>query len=156
MNGAEFHLLLNHAPLFAILIGLALLLTGLMANSEDWKEAGLGLFFGAALVCIPTYLTGEPAEEVVEHMPGVSESFIEEHEEWAEASLVAVELLGVLALAGIISSRRRSSIARLAVMACLILAIVACAMIAWTAHLGGEIHHPETRAGFQVPIEEKD
>jgi hypothetical protein len=47
------------------------------------KRISLGIFIIVALLAIPAYLTGEPTEELVENLPGVSKSSIEQHEEAA-------------------------------------------------------------------------
>jgi hypothetical protein len=53
-------------------------------KSEEIKKMCLWVFVLGAVVALPVYLTGEPAEEVVEHLPGVAESFIESHEEMTQ------------------------------------------------------------------------
>jgi hypothetical protein len=53
-----------------------------------------------ALLALPAYFTGEPAEEAVERAVGVTEQVIDAHEAAALVSLVGVELLGVIASAG--------------------------------------------------------
>jgi hypothetical protein len=53
-------------------------------KSEELKKMSLWVFVLVALVALPVYLTGEPAEEVVEHLPGVAESFIESYEEMTQ------------------------------------------------------------------------
>ena len=156
MNGAQIHLWLNHTPIFGVLIGLLILLFAVYKKSEELKRAGLGLFLATALIAIPTYLTGEPAEEVVETLPGVEASFIEAHEEWALAALIAVEVLGLAALAGLLFSRKPGRYSTMAIRGCVILAILAFGIVAWTAHLGGQIRHPETRAGFPAEVGEED
>ncbi len=50
-----------------------------------------------ALVTVPVYLSGEPAEEIVEDLAGVPHAFIEEHEEIAKVTLIATEVIGALA-----------------------------------------------------------
>ncbi|HWP84126.1 MAG TPA: hypothetical protein VNN17_02975, partial [Terriglobia bacterium] len=96
------------------------------------------------------YLSGEPAEEVVENVPGVNAALIEEHEESAVAALAALEVLGALSLLSLFFSRKSASSApALLVHGSLLLALVAFGLVAWTAHLGGQVHHPEIRAGAQ-------
>ncbi len=91
-------------PLPGILFSLALLLVVLSKKSGELKKLSCCVFVLIALLAIPTYLTGEGAEEVVEHLPGVEHELIEEHEESALVSLVAIEVLGQLSLAqGVIS-----------------------------------------------------
>jgi hypothetical protein len=51
----------------------------------------LGVFVFTALLALPVYFIGEPAEEVVEHLPGVAKSLIEKHE---NAALFALLMAG--------------------------------------------------------------
>jgi hypothetical protein len=54
------------------------------------------VFVFSALATIPTYLTGEPAEDAIEGVAGAIEPWIEPHEEAALVSLILGEALGVL------------------------------------------------------------
>ncbi|MBI3894314.1 MAG: hypothetical protein HY313_00135 [Acidobacteria bacterium] len=150
-NWAHVHLWLNHFPVFGILFGLVLLIVALRSKNDPLKRLSLILFVCIGLITIGTYLTGEPAEEVAEHIPGVSESAIEPHEESALWSLIAIEALAVVSLAGLLFSRR-SVIPSTFITICLLFSIIAMALVTWTAYLGGQIHHPETRPGFQAPV----
>ncbi len=152
MNPAHLHLLLNHILLPGILFGLALLLVALSRNNDELKKLSCCVFVLIALLAIPTYLTGEGAEEIVEHLPGIEHELIEEHEESALVSLVAIEVLGLLSLAGLVRFRGSGELPRWFVTACLLLAIVVAGMVAWTSNLGGRISHSETRPGFQSSI----
>lgn len=154
MNWPHVHLLLNHVPVMGIPFGFLLLAVALARKSLELTKASLGVFAVVALVTIPVYLAGEPAEEVVEHLPGISESFIEEHEESALLSLVAIEILGVLAVAGLVLFRG-SSIPTWFVTTSLVLSLLAAVSVGWTANLGREIHHPEIRSDFS-PASEDD
>ena len=51
------------------------------------------------------FLTGEPAEEVVGHLPGISEQAIEEHEEAAEVAAIVTGFAGLLGLWLLIARR---------------------------------------------------
>jgi len=154
MNWPHVHLLLNHVPVMGIPFGFLLLAVALARKSLELTKASLGVFAVVALVTIPVYLAGEPTEEVVEHLPGISESFIEEHEESALLSLVAIEILGVLAVAGLVLFRG-SSIPTWFVTTSLVLSLLAAVSVGWTANLGREIHHPEIRSDFS-PASEDD
>ncbi len=149
MNPAHLHLLLNHIPLPGILLGLALLLVALSRNNDELKKLSCCVFLLIALLAVPVYLTGEGAEEIVEHLPGVEHELIEEHEESALVSLVAIEVLGLLSLAGLIRFRGPGELPHWFVTTCLLLSIVVAGMVAWTSNLGGRIRHSETRPGFQ-------
>jgi hypothetical protein len=93
-------------------------------------------------------LTGEPAEEVVEDLPGVTESLIHDHEEAAEASLVLMALAGVVGAAGLFMGRtgRENAEGKIQVAA-LAITLLAAGALGRTAHLGGLIRHSELRDG---------
>jgi len=151
MNGAELHLLINHLPVFGIVFGFSFLLVAVLRNSEELKRAGLALFVVTALGTIPAYLTGEPAEHNVRDMPEVDRGMIEEHQDWGIASLIAIEALGVAALAGLYLARKSGATSAVPVNGCLALALIGFGILFWASHLGGRIHHPESRPGFVVP-----
>lgn len=144
MNWPHIHLMLNHVPVLGAVFGLALLAYGMWRRNESLQRAALWTFVIAALVAIPVYLTGEPAEDAVEHLAGTAESAIEAHEEAALLSLIAMELLGALALAALVLARTRFT-PTLVVRGALAVAIFTAGLMAWTANLGGRIRHSELR-----------
>ena len=102
MDAAHAHLILNHIPVVGLGAAILLLLYAFARKNDEMKKAALAGFALLALVAIPVYLTGKGAEDLVEHLPGVTEAYIEQHEEAATASLIAIELLGALSLAGLV------------------------------------------------------
>jgi uncharacterized membrane protein len=145
MNAAQVHMALNHVPVLGAVFGLILLAVAVIASSPVLRRTALAVLVATALAAVPVFLSGEPAEEVVERAPGVSEATIEPHEEAAEAALVAVSILGVLSLAALVFERRFAAWARWTTIAVLLLAVATSAMMLRTAHLGGLIRHPELR-----------
>ena len=76
MNLPHVHLLLNHFPIIGTLIALGLYLFALIGRSEDLKRASLVIFAGIALLSIPTYMSGNGAEEALRKLPAVSKNAI--------------------------------------------------------------------------------
>src|SRR5512145_2100282 len=107
MNWAHLHLILNHVPVLGTLFGLLLLAWGILRRNDSLQRAALLTFTLVALVAIPAYLTGKPAEEAVEHLIGTAESAIEPHEDAALVSFLAMEVLGALALGALLLTRTR-------------------------------------------------
>ena len=64
-----------------------------------------------------------------------------------------VELLGALALFGLWQSRGGGKVSSGVANSALVLGLIVMAIVARTAHQGGEIHHPEIRPGFTAPTE---
>src|SRR5688572_22848487 len=112
MNVTHLHLLLNHVPVLGTVFGLGLFVFAYWRRSDEIKRAALGLFLIAALIAIPAYLTGEPAEDNVESLPGVTHALIERHEEAAAIAMTGVLVLGLMSLAGLILFRRQHPLPR--------------------------------------------
>lgn len=151
MSGVYVHLLLNHVPILGTFFGLALLLLGLARRSDEVARAAWLALVVAALVALPVYFSGEPAEQAVKGRPEVSNVLIERHEEAAERAFAAVSVLGVVCLLALIAARGERRPARGFTAATLILALVAGGLMAYAASLGGQIRHAEIRAGAEQP-----
>ena len=146
MSPVHVHLMLNHIPVVGMILALFLFAVAAVKRSDDIVKVILALFVLLGLVSIPVYLTGEPAEEAVEHLPGVSHDFIEAHEDAAAYALASVEVLGVASLVGLFLFRR-SRLPQWFVAVILILSIVASAVMVRTGNLGGQVRHSEIRSG---------
>jgi uncharacterized membrane protein len=146
MSGAHLHLMLNHIPLLGLVFGAALLAYGLWRGAEDVQTASLGLLAVAGLSAIAVYLTGEPAEEIVEGVAGASHDAMEAHEAWGWYALWAGVATGGAALGTLLVGWIRERLGRGAVVLTLVLALLASGLIGYTANLGGKVSHPELRA----------
>jgi uncharacterized membrane protein len=151
INSAHVHLLMNHLPIIGTAFGLLLLAAGIIRRSDDLKKAGLTTFALAAIITLPVYLTGEPAEEIVEGLPGVSEAIVEEHEDAALIASIACGVLGALAAFGLVRSWRKQVPAWIATSA-LALSLIVSGLMMWTGSLGGQIRHTEVRGGAAAPV----
>lgn len=156
MNGAHLHLLFNHIPITGIAIGFLLLLFAIVRGSDVLKRGALVILVAAALLTIPLYLSGEPAEEVVERLPGVSKQLIEAHESAAKIALALSELTGIAALIGLVISRGSKVVAKPLALVALLLALGTSGVVAWTANLGGQIRHTEIRSAGSVTPQQQD
>jgi len=146
MNWPHIHLMLNHVPVLGTIFGLALLSWGFWRRDVSLQRAALMTFVVAALVAIPVYFTGEPAEDAVQRLAGVTDRAIEAHEEMALISLIAAGILCTLGLAGLVLARWRAN-PRIIMRSALGVAILTAGLMAWTANLGGRIRHSELQAG---------
>jgi uncharacterized membrane protein len=153
MNPAHLHIILNHIPVIGIPFCAALLSYGLLRKSEEVKRASLFAFIVIAVLTIPAFLAGQAAEDVVEHLPGVSEQLIENHEDAGLIALIATLILGAISTAVLLLSRRFSSAARRMTVLLLVLSLMGGAWLARTANLGGKIRHTELRGDGASPTE---
>lgn len=125
---------------------------GITARKRRRKKVGLVVLIFAAEATVPVYLTGEPAEEVIENLPGVARQIIERQESSALYSLIATIFTGVFALFGLIFTKLASAgvIQRVLIFAALVLSFGTVGLMSWTANLGGQIRHTEIRADAQT------
>lgn len=148
MSAAHVHLLLNHLPILGTLFSLLLLLYGLVRKSDEIKRVSFGSFIITSLVTIPAYGSGLAATSIVEGLPDVSKTIIEQHQQAALITLVTIEILGAVALLTLWLSRRSPDTRRWLVLVVLVLAILAGGLGMWTGNLGGQVRHTEVRAGL--------
>ncbi len=151
MNPAHLHLLLNHVPVLAVPFGLAVLGWTLLRPRPELARIALAIFVFSALATIPTYLSGEPAEDAIEGVAADIEPWVEPHEEAALVSLILGEALGVVGLVELWRARRAVSPSRPMTMVTLVLALATAGSLAYTANLGGLIRHTEIRGGVPPP-----
>jgi hypothetical protein len=143
MNEVHIHLLLNHAPVMGTAFGALLLFYGLFKNSRAIIEASMLAFIITALFAIPVFLTGEPAEESIENIPGIVKSAIETHEENAEVAFWLMEALGIFSLLILIITGKENKMTGVFTKAALVLSLVVFGFMAKVGNDGGKIRHPE-------------
>jgi len=146
MNAAEVHLALNHVPVLGMIVTLVLWSWALVRRSDELRRTALLGMVLLALITVPTYMTGEPAEKRIEHLQGVREHDIHEHEAAAAFGLGSALVIGLLALFGLIRWRNRPMPRAFAIVL-LILNLHGATVVARIAYLGGQIRHTEIRPG---------
>jgi hypothetical protein len=144
VTAAHIHLVLCHVPVLTILFGLGWLAFGVWRGSQDIQKAALGMFVVAAVLAVPSYLTGEPAAGAIKGLPGFSERIMEQHQAAAGVALAGCIALGIVALAGLLFRGR--AVAGWFGVLLLAGALVVVVLVARTANLGGQIRHSEIRA----------
>ena len=151
MDLTHTHLLLNHFPVIGTIIGGGLFVLSLFMRSNDLKRASLAVLLGIALLAIPTYITGNGAQDAIKSLPGVSKSMMETHEGAAMVALGFMEFLGAFAWLGLWQYRRLAHIPNWNLTVILILTLVTLGLMTRASNLGGEIRHPEIRAEQATP-----
>jgi len=147
MDLTHIHLLLNHFPTIGNIIGGGLFLLSLITKSDDLKRASLVVLLGISLIAIPTYLSGNGAQDAIKSLPGVSKSMVETHEGAAFVALGFMEVTGAFAWLGLWQFRRLARVPSWNLAVILVLTLVSLGLMARASDLGGEIRHAEIRAG---------
>lgn len=159
MNQAHYHLLLNHLPIIGTLIGILTLAAGFLLKSGPVKRTALVIFVFAGVCAIPAFLTGEGAEELVEEMPGVTDTVIEQHEDLAAIFIWLTSALGIVALLTLIADLRAISFSKLLYGVTAILCIATMVLAQQVGTTGGKIRHTEIRTAADqsaTPVQDED
>ena len=156
MNSTHFHMLLNHFPIIGTLIGSGLLAWGILKDQQNLKSTAAVILTLMAIIAIPVYLTGEPAEESVEKLPGVAESMISLHEDAATLAIWLMGVTGVAALIALFLSFQKRAIAKTAFLATFIFSLICFAAMARTGYYGGQIRHTEISSATAAGTEQNN
>lgn len=146
MNVVHLHLLLNHLPVIGSVFGLLLLAVAAWRRSDELSKVSLGFLTLLGAASIVVYLTGEPAQDAVENLPGFSEAIADRHEDAALLATIITATLGALALAALFAYRRRGVPRWLTTLA-LVCTLGSTGFMGYVANLGGQIRHTEIRPG---------
>ena len=152
MSSIHLHLLLNHVPVIGTVLGVLLLAVAVARRSDELGKVALWLFALLAGTSVLVFLTGEPAEELVEKLPGFSEALTERHEEAALVATVVVGLVGLFSLA-VLAIFRKRPLARWATPVALALSLGAAGAVGYAANLGGQIRPTEIRAASSATLD---
>jgi formate hydrogenlyase subunit 3/multisubunit Na+/H+ antiporter MnhD subunit len=143
MNWAHLHLMLIHGPTFGAFLMAGAIALAIYRRNDTVTRLALQFIILIGILTIPAYLTGEPSEEMIEHLPRVSEQLINRHESAALYGLIMTEATALLAAAYLWRLYRGDKDSKRILAVLFLVSLVNVAVIAWTANLGGQIRHPE-------------
>lgn len=150
MNDAHFHLAVNHLPIVGVLIGFLVLVAGFIMKNPQIKNTALAIFIFSALTAVVAFLTGEGAEEIVENLPGISETLIHKHEEHAELFLTMLLILGGVSLTTLFLEYKKLPFSKYGFVVILLLSVTSIGISKYVGTSGGEITHIEIRSDANV------
>lgn len=143
MDKTHIHLLITHLPIVGAFLGACVLAYAIRKASVPTLNAAYSILVLSAVGAVISYLTGEPAEETVEHLQGVLHDSIEEHEDAAFFALVFMSLTGLLSIGGLVTlSKNMAAAGRIATIT-VIVSFFSFIVVARTGYLGGQIRHTE-------------
>ena len=146
MNAGHIHLILNHAPIFGVFVGVVIFGIGMFRRNNTLEKTGLITFIVTGIATLPTYFTGEGAEEAAERFKDSSHDMIHEHEELAETGLILMIALAVASLILLIVMwKSKKSSHGLMKSAVLSLAATTFGLMMVVGNTGGKIRRPELR-----------
>lgn len=150
MDQTHLHLVITHLPIFGSILGAIVLAYGIATKTQQTCIAAYFVLIISSVAGFIAHQTGEAAEETVEHMQGISENLIHEHEESAEIALIALIILGVLSLVALFFAYKKTSYSFTMAWIILVLSVLSFGIVARTGYLGGQIRHTEINSGTAV------
>lgn len=143
MDPAHVHLIITHLPIFGCFLGIIVLVYGLWSKSGTTIGAAYLVFLVSSIGGGIAYLTGESAEELVEHIRGIAKDSIKSHEESAEITIIALAVLGIVSTIALAFTSRLKKYSNEIASFIVLLALICFFLAARTGYLGGKIRHLE-------------
>jgi hypothetical protein len=142
MNSTLTTLVLTHAPIGVMLIGISVLVVALQRRAVDLRRAAYVFFIVGALVAIPAFFSGY-SDEIV---PIGSDYFNP-----MKLSLLVSEILGGLSLAALVLDRLRLQFFAPAPELIVIVGALTTASLTYSTDFGDRARHAEpAHSGFQA------
>ena len=146
MTGTHFHLLVNHVPILGAFFALALLIASFVYAPEILRRTALVVMVIVGIAGGAAKLSGDPAEDGVRGMPGVTRLAIHTHEDMADKAFIAAAIVGIFAI-GMLITTRRTTLPQWSFVALLVGTVTVSALMGDAGLLGGEVRHTEVRPG---------
>ena len=145
MDWLKIHLALNHISVIGFPFLLLLLFAGAIKNNDSIKRLAILWIAIFAAISIALKFTGDFAAEQAGPKLDPARAYVNAHEQSADQATTAVFLTGLAAAITAFLLRNGRQFPKWSLPTILILGLVTCALLARTAHVGGQIAHPELR-----------
>ena len=145
MDWLQIHLALNHISVIGFPFLLLLLAAGAIQRNDSIKRLAILWIAIFAAISIALKFTGDFAAEQAGPKLDPVRAYVNAHEQSADQATTAVFLTGLAAAITAFLSRNARPLPKWSMPTIIILSIVTCTLLARTAHIGGQITHPELR-----------
>ncbi len=149
MNGAHWHLLVNHFPIIGSLLATLVLGYGLLRRNESISRLGFGLFVLMSLATFLTNWTGGTAEDYLKSIHDLDEPRLHAHEQAADLANIGMYLTGGLSLLALVWQRAKQWTWLPVLIA--LTALTTFGLMTNVGRLGGLIMHRELRTEQTPP-----
>lgn len=143
LNGAHWHLLVNHFPIIGGLMATLVLGYGLLRRNESIIQLSFGLFVLMSVATFVTNQTGEQAEHYLKSINSLNRQRVHQHTDAADIANIGMYLTGLVSLAALVWQRART--VRLLPLLVFGLSVITFGLMANVGRLGGLIMHKELR-----------
>jgi uncharacterized membrane protein len=145
MNAVHIHLLVVHLPVVLCPLVAVLLAIGLWKKNAALQKQGYAILIACAVAGTVAFYSGPSALEMLQNQLEEERSVVEDHAAIGRAAFIATLVAAALAIQALLQYAQEEPPARWLRVAILVLVLATCYLLAWSAHLGGQIRHPEIR-----------
>lgn len=145
MTAVHLHLLVVHLPVVGSLCTAVLLALGLWFTDHRLIRISCAALVLCALFGIAAYYSGPSSYEILEAELVADKEFVEQHALIARAAFTGLILAGAIAVQISLQYLQGETSPRWLLFVLLAITLLLCYVLAWTAHLGGTLRHPEIR-----------
>jgi hypothetical protein len=148
MNGAHWHILVNHMPIVGTLMACIVLGFGLLRKNGPVVDLSFGLLILMSIAAFITDQTGGSAAHYLDSIHELNKPVFYKHAEAADTANIAMYITGLASLLALIWERAK----RLAWLPTVVfvLSLITFGLMANVGRLGGLIMHKEIRANAPV------
>lgn len=145
MNAVHIHLLAVHLPVVLCPLVAVLLAIGLWKRNDALQKQGYAILIACAIAGTAAFYSGPSAFELLQEQLTEERELVEDHAAIARAAFIATLVAAALAIQALLQFAQEEPPARWLRVAIFVLVFLTCFLMAWSAHLGGQIRHPEIR-----------
>lgn len=143
MTSIHLHLMTAHLPVIGVPFAGGLLVAGVVGKSDVlWRTGCWMLLISTVFAAFP-YFSGPAAYEVLSERYGIASEPVERHAVVARAASLGLVLLGAVTLSALLRDGQGEPPGKPLKAVILVGVVVIIYALAWSAHLGGSIRHPE-------------
>jgi uncharacterized membrane protein len=148
MSPGHLHLLAVHLPVVLTPVAAILLGVGYLRKSEDLVRAAYWLLVASVVAGGAAYFSGPSAFENMEAELGPVRDLVETHAVLGKAAFFGLVLLAVGSVQALLQGHQEEPTPGWLKWTLAAGTLLLCYVLAWTAHLGGQIRHPEVRGAL--------
>lgn len=145
MSAVQLHLLVVHLPVLACPAALVFIALARLTRNETFFQTGAAFLVFGALSAAAAYFSGPAAYESLALPAGTERDLAEAHGALAKGAFMGLVLVGLAALLALLQYPQGERPAPWLRWVLLAAALLLTWLLAWTAHQGGLIRHPELR-----------
>ena len=148
------HVLLNPLPVYGLAIGILALAAALLARSKPARAIALGIIVVSSASAWPVQYYGENAYQRVRQISDeAGQQSLDEHMERAEKLIYVFYATALLGIVALVSQRKFPKAATAFAVVTLVVGTASLGAGGWISKAGGQIRHPEFRAGSAPPAQ---